>query len=42
MGDLDRQLKSLSVDDKSDLEEEILLLTGSDSKRRHIRELQRR
>jgi beclin 1 len=46
MGDLDRQLKSLSVEDKSELEEEILLvrskLEAIRKKRRQIRELQRR
>lgn len=46
MGDLDRQLKRLSVEDKSELEEEILLvrpkLEAIRKKRRQIRELQRR
>jgi beclin 1 len=46
MGDLDRQLKSLSVEDKSELEEEILLvrskLEAIRKKRGQLRELQRR
>ena len=46
MGDLDQHLKSLSVEDKSELEEEILLARSKveaiRKKQRQIRELQRR